>query len=207
MPVRRRYSSPIRETQARETRERVLAAAHDLLSDTGLDGFTLPKVAAAAGVSVPTVYRNFPTLEDLLRAYLAWIRPRLGQTPERLLESGSDAVARLPLDNYPRFEAHGAALRALMDSRVFNEIRAGSTADRARRGAAALRERAPGWTDADLEGAAGAIYALASPQTWRWLRDTWGLDADRASRAAAWAMGALIDALGTPPRKSKGRKR
>jgi AcrR family transcriptional regulator len=204
----RSYSSPIRDTQVQQTKERVLEATHALLAASGLDGFTLPKVAQAAGVSIPTVYRYYPSVDDLLREFLAWIRPRLGQTQERLLEISAADVPHLPEENFARYEEHAAVLRALIDSRAFNQIRVGSVSDRAKRGAAVLRDKAPGWSDADLEAAAGAIYALNSPQAWRWLRETWGLDAAQASRGAAWAMRVLVDALAAQPMtKKKGKKR
>lgn len=208
----RRYTSPVRAEGVERTKARLLEATHALLGAEGLDGLTLPRVATAAGVSIPTVYRHFPTTDDLLREFLAWIRPRIGQTAERLLGTRAADLPRLPAESYRRFDEHRAVLEPLMESRAWNRIRAGSMPDRARQGAAALREAAPRWTDADLEAAAGAIYLLASPQAWRWLRETWGLDSGRAARAASWAMAALVSALGAgaglePPPKPSRRKR
>ena len=82
-----------------------------------------------------------------------------------------------------------------MESRAWNQIRVASMPDRSRQAAAVLREVAPDWPAADLEAVAGAIYVLASPQTWRWMRDTWGLDTDQSARAASWAIKALLEAL------------
>jgi AcrR family transcriptional regulator len=191
----RAYSSPIRDAHVRQTRERLLEAAHAILAMDGLDGLTLPRLAQAATVSVPTVYRHFPTVDDLLRGFLEWIRPQLGQTAERLLHATPGELPSIPLHNFAAYEEHARALLAVMDSPTFNRIRVGSMSDRARRGADVLRDRAPRWRDDDLEAAAGAIYVLASPQVWRWMRETWGVDGGRAARAAAWAMRALIDAL------------
>jgi AcrR family transcriptional regulator len=63
--VKRRYDSTRRRQQARETRLRVLAAAHELFVERGYGRTTITDVAAAAGVAVETVYavfRNKPTL-------------------------------------------------------------------------------------------------------------------------------------------------
>jgi AcrR family transcriptional regulator len=191
----RAYSSPIRDAQVEQTRQRLLDTTHAILTNDGLDGLTLPRLAQAATVSVPTVYRHFPTIDDLLRAYLEWLRPRLGQTADRLLQATPDELPDIPLGNYAAYEEHARALLAVMESPTFNRIRVGSMTDRARRGADVLRDRAPGWSQADLEAAAGAIYVLGAPQAWRWLKETWGLDGERAARAASWAMRTLIDAL------------
>jgi AcrR family transcriptional regulator len=199
----RAYTSPIRDAQVEQTRQRLLDTTHTILTHDGLDALTLPRLAQAASVSVPTVYRHFPTVDDLLRAYLEWLRPRVGQTAERLLQATPDELPTIPLGNFAAYEEHARALLAVMESPTFNRIRVGSMSDRARRGADVLRERAPGWSEDELEAAAGAIYTLASPQTWRWMRETWRLDANRAARAASWAMRALIDALG----KQRGLER
>ncbi len=201
----RAYSSPVRDAQLEQTRAHLFDTARALLAEGGLDALTLPKLAQAAGVSVPTVYRHFPTMDDLLRAFLDWIRPRIGQTAARLLATTADELPALPLDNYARYEAEAAVLRPLMESREFNRIRAASMRDRARAGAAILKDRAPGWRDADLEAATGAIYVLNSPQVWRWFRETWGVESDEAARAASWAMRALIDALARGPAEAPAR--
>ncbi|HXF00735.1 MAG TPA: helix-turn-helix domain-containing protein [Solirubrobacterales bacterium] len=52
---------------ARRNRKRVLDAARLLLAEHGLD-VHVERIARAAGVGVGTVYRNFPTKEDLLQA-------------------------------------------------------------------------------------------------------------------------------------------
>jgi len=209
----RHYASPIRDAQLGRTRDRLLATTYELLAAGGLDALTLPKVAQAAGFSVPTVYRHFPTLDDLLRGFLLWIRPQLGQTADRLLGIRAADLPRLPIENFARYEQHAAVLQALIESRAWNQIRVASMSDRAARGAEVLREVAPKWPAGDLEAVAGAIYVLNSPQAWRWMRETWGLDSPRAARAASWAIKALIAALpesrglGSAPKPRVARRR
>jgi AcrR family transcriptional regulator len=65
---RRRYQSVRREEQARRTRARILAAATQQFLATGYAGTTVKAVAAAAGVSVPTVEAVFGTKARLLKA-------------------------------------------------------------------------------------------------------------------------------------------
>lgn len=62
----RGYDSTRRRAQARETQLAVLRAAHDLFVSAGYGRTTMAAVAAAAGVSVETVYAGFGTKAALL---------------------------------------------------------------------------------------------------------------------------------------------
>lgn len=64
--VKRRYDSSRRQEQARQTRRAVLAAAHELFVSQGYARTTVADVAAAAGVSVETVYGSFRNKATLL---------------------------------------------------------------------------------------------------------------------------------------------
>lgn len=70
-PVKKRsYHSPRRDEQARETRQRILAAAHSLFVSNGYAATTLPAVAREAGVSAATVSVVFATKLRLLDALI-----------------------------------------------------------------------------------------------------------------------------------------
>jgi AcrR family transcriptional regulator len=64
----------------------VIAAARLLFADTGLDA-QIPDVAKAAKVGVGTVYRHFPTKDDLIAALVAERFERLAQKARASLES------------------------------------------------------------------------------------------------------------------------
>ncbi len=68
----RAYRSAIRERRARETRERILAAAGAEFVRAGYAGTTLRAVASAAGVSMPTVELVFGTKSRLLQAAISF---------------------------------------------------------------------------------------------------------------------------------------
>jgi AcrR family transcriptional regulator len=64
----RSYDSSRRQEQARETRAAVLAAARQLFIADGYAATTMGAVAAAAGVSVETVYKAFGNKPGLVKA-------------------------------------------------------------------------------------------------------------------------------------------
>jgi AcrR family transcriptional regulator len=65
-PVKRTYDSSRRQEQARQTRQRVLQAAHDLFVEQGYGRTTIADVATAAGVSPETIYATFRNKATLL---------------------------------------------------------------------------------------------------------------------------------------------
>src|SRR5262245_48337017 len=70
---------------ARRNREAVIGAAKKLFADQGLDA-QMPDVAKAAKVGVGTVYRHFPTKDDLIEALAA-------DRFERLAEKAREGIA------------------------------------------------------------------------------------------------------------------
>ena len=70
---------------ARRNREAVIAAAKKLFADQGLDA-QMPDVAKAAKVGVGTVYRHFPTKDDLIAALVAERFQRLAEKARECLE-------------------------------------------------------------------------------------------------------------------------
>lgn len=67
---RRTYDSSLRRAQAEATRTVIVRSARDLFLEQGYGHTTVPAIAAAAGVSVKTVYAGFGTKATLLRR--AW---------------------------------------------------------------------------------------------------------------------------------------
>jgi AcrR family transcriptional regulator len=70
---------------ARRNREAVIGAAKKLFADEGLDA-QMPDVAKAAKVGVGTVYRHFPTKDDLIAALVSERFERLAQKAREDLE-------------------------------------------------------------------------------------------------------------------------
>lgn len=86
-------AAPLRKGRPRDERidEDITAAALDLLSTEGFDRFSVEAVAARAGVAKTTVYRRFPTRNDLIVGALLRLNdelpppPAAGPVRERLI--------------------------------------------------------------------------------------------------------------------------
>ncbi len=67
---KRPYRSTARDTQAAQTRGRILASAKGLFESEGFEYVTIEKIAQAADVSSPTIYSLFQSKRGVLRALM-----------------------------------------------------------------------------------------------------------------------------------------
>lgn len=58
---------PAHQARSRESLARLLKATVEVLDKDGIEGATIPRIAARAGLSPGTVYRRFPDKDALLR--------------------------------------------------------------------------------------------------------------------------------------------
>lgn len=188
----RTYQSPLREAQAALTRERILMAAKTYLEKHDIETLSLRHLAELAGVSPPTVYAHFATVDDLVAAFFAWLRPRLGL--QKSLPPLDD-FAELPQALFPNFEAYGALLRNLMNKPSWDRQRGADAEQRHGRWIAAVGEALPDLTPEQRRRGALLVSAFWTPTVWRWLMDTCGFTPKEAEQAASWAIDALVTAL------------
>lgn len=196
MATIRSYQSPLREAQAALTRERILMAAKDYLEKHDIEDLTLRHVAELSGVSPPTVYAHFPTMDDLTGAFFHWLRPRLGldQPWPPLAE-----MPELPRRLFPRYDEYGALLRNLMNRPSWDRQRVQDRARRLGGWLSAVAAGLPHLTPVQLRRGGLALAVYWSPTHWRWMLDTSGFTSREAQDVAAWGMRTLIEALKRDP--------
>jgi AcrR family transcriptional regulator len=199
----RAYVSPLRAEQAEQTRLRIIQAYGDEVCSGASDDVTVQQVAARAGVSVPTLYRNFPSLDVLGDAYWAWVEPQLGTFAK--IESADD----LPLFAerlFGRFAERPALIQAMLESRSGRRLRDRGVHRRNQvfqRALAPLTRRMP---ERDALAVTAILKILSSGYVWHLMRNDWGLDGPEAGRAVAWAMSVLIETVRRNPNPLKREK-
>jgi AcrR family transcriptional regulator len=82
---------------ARSGRDRILEAAYPLFSKSGIRAVGVDKIVETAGVAKMTLYRNFPSKDDLALAFLTmreerWTRAWLWEEVRRRAESPGDRL-------------------------------------------------------------------------------------------------------------------
>jgi AcrR family transcriptional regulator len=188
IPRRHSYENSQRSRQAAATRERILAAAADIvrgLPDWDWRGLTVRAVARHAGVDESTVYRHFSTERNLRDAVLRRLETEAGV---KLDDLRLESVAEIVSQTYA-YLAGFPITRGPTDDPAFAAL------DERRRTAllAALAQAAPGWSDDQLEMAAAAVDAYWSVSVFERMITTWNLDTQQATRAVTWVID-LIEA-------------
>jgi AcrR family transcriptional regulator len=189
--VKRAYSSPVRQEAARRTRRLVLDAALQLFAVNGYARTTLTEIAAAAGVSVETVYKTFKNKVGLLKQ-LGDVVVGGDDEDVALLEREGPQRMRAETDQRRQLAMFASGITAQLERLgPYNEVlRTAAAADvdaAALRDDVHLRQRrfamsaVAGWVAENgslrdrmsVEQAAAVIWTLASPEVHRMLRVDW----------------------------------
>jgi AcrR family transcriptional regulator len=189
------YDSPLRREQAEQTRSRIVAAAVDLVVG-GVEGLTMPEVAKAAGVALRTVFRHFPTRDDLLDAVWRALEARMGETPDL---ATLDEVTRFVPELFGRYGAMENQIRGAMFAQTFVSSRQRLGSDRARKMRKAVGAQFTGGDERSRAMAASAAYTLTVPLVSIVLKEAFGLSSPEAGRASAWAIRTLAAAYAENP--------
>lgn len=196
----RSYNSPLREEKARETREAILNALYRLMSASGTpDEISFDAIATEAGVQRRTVFRHFPTKDDLLTAFWPWLNELMGAS---IAPKDVSDIVEGPQRAFPRFDAHEAAVRASLHSRTGREMRAGMVVGRRLRFAGALAPSLSNLVPAEAQKVEALAHLLYSASAWEVLKDYGGLTGAQAGEAASWALETILSAVasGSLPR-------
>lgn len=183
-------SSTIQDMKADAVRRVIFEAVADELAATGTD-FTVQGVADRAGISYRTVYRYFPSRDDLLGQFVAWLEDTLDH---RRIHT-ADEIAPVLRHNFRRLEAYADVIVPMMKICIATGLNNEHSADRSEQMVSALKEEV-GHLPPDVGMAvAWTIRELGSYRTWMRLRDEAGISGDCSGAAAAWAVDTLLRAL------------
>ncbi len=108
-----------KQTRSRETLKRLLQAAAVVLEEKGVEGATIPAIAARAGVSPGAVYRRFRDTDALLRTLVVRTLSQSGErtaellTPQFAAENSLAALAeKVIATTLVGYRKHARLLRA-----------------------------------------------------------------------------------------------
>ena len=179
----------LREQHAELTRERILSAVAALLERGDAAGLTVPEVAAESGVSLRTIYRYYPTRDQLLEAAGRWIGDELFKHPyPRTLD---ETAERFRVD-CAHFDDRPGLVRALALSELGREVR--SYRRRGRVGAIreALQDEVGALPKGEQRRAEAVLGYLHNMLAYTTMREENGLSGAEIGEAVAWAIETLV---------------
>jgi AcrR family transcriptional regulator len=189
----RAYVSPKRDAQAAATRDAILAAFAEQVSDPGRTTLSPTEAAERAGVSVRTVHNYFPDADAQIIGLAEWFDRQAYPQPVPVAEGPGD------LARYSR-DVHANALRspiaralAYYRSPVWNQVRARRRAtrlDAIRRSVAAI-----GAPKGATEDATAMLLSLAGADVSWPMHESYGLPIDRIPDTIANTVQLIVDQL------------
>ena len=190
---RRVYRSPLRDERAEQTRTRILDGLVQVMARNGIAELPIPLIARQAGVSIPSVYRYFPTKRDLIAALDEYAHQRGSFTLDEFgpLETPDDLAKIVPL-TFERRAAIESTLSAAMNSRLGYTIRREEFVERAKHFSKALRAAAKGMSKKEQQWLTDVVFILSSYACVRAFRDYLDLDTEEAGKRVAWAIRLLV---------------
>ncbi|WP_246215800.1 TetR/AcrR family transcriptional regulator [Microvirga makkahensis] len=188
----RKYESPLRQAQAEETRQRILAAVARLFETAPEEALSFDAIAEEAGVQRRTVFRHFTNKDTLLEAFWAWTNQQVAL--RTWPETEADLVA-MPPETFAGFDRHEGLIRAALTSRSGREMRLRANPERQAAFRRSLADVTQGLDPLRAKQAVAVIQLLYSAPAWHTLKDYWNLDGQEAGEAVSWAISTLLDAL------------
>lgn len=186
----RKYTSKLREDQAKATRDRILDALVEVLAE-GVDTLSIPAVAEKAGVSIGTVYRHFGDKGGLLKALIPHAGRRSGIEVESSPET-MEEVDEIVRKVFHHFENTDDLMRAAFASRIGRHVRIQETPERLQGMRETFRRIDPEIPPDQLEHLAKLAFVLTTSDVYLQWQDRLGLDPDEAADEVMWTLRTIL---------------
>ena len=196
---KRVYRSPLRDERATQTRTRILDGLVQVMARNGIAEISVPLIAREAGVSIPSVYRYFPTKRELITALDQYAHEKGSFTLDEFgpIETPEDLSRVVPL-TFKRREAIESTLSAAMNSRLGYTMRRHEFAERAKQFGKALAPVSKKLSRKERQWLTDVVFVLSSYSCVRAFRDYLDLDSEEAGKRVAWAIRLLSRAASSP---------
>ena len=179
----------VREDNRRRTTERIVASTADLVRNSGNAEFSMPDVAEASGVALRTVYRYFPTRQDLVDALATVADQATGSLPR-----GLDEIGPWLAEAWHNLLAEEALLRAQHLGPAGAAIRKSRASQHRALTEHLVQKVAPELAPEELADIVDVAMLVSSSTAMFEYLDVLDVSAERGARLAGKTIGALIAA-------------
>jgi len=190
LDAKRSYNSELREQQKQETRARILEGLIAVMAD-GLVEVSIPAVAEASGISIPTIYRYFPNKPALMAALPVYLAQKIGAPP---LNPEPDLASYLNALNefYARADNMDETMQAAAMSEAAVNLRRTTRPERLQMIEQMLRPCTTHLSPDEQEQLRNVVLILATSAVIKAFTDYLDLSWEEAARQATWAIEMLV---------------
>jgi AcrR family transcriptional regulator len=175
-----------------QTERLILEAALAVLQEDAFNGLTVRAVALKAGISDRTIFRYFPTREELLDAIAREFTRLLNMPPApQTLEE----LRAMPRKLYASFEPHAKLIRAVMHTEIFPRMKVGAAQQRWVAISKLLDREFPNAPAIERKIAAANVRYFLSAASWQYYRFVFRFDREETITCAEVAIRQAINAL------------
>ncbi len=194
----RPYKSKIRNQQKQRTRTRILEGLIQVMAE-GMAEISIPAVATASGVSIPTIYRYFSTKQELVQALPNYLAQKIG-TPTLPSQPSLDDYLKMIQAFYSNAEAMDESMRAAAMSEAAMNLRHTTRPERLQMVEYMLLPVMTDLSAGEQEKLRNVVLVLASSAVIRAFTDYLDLSWQEAADHAVWAIQTIVKgATATPP--------
>jgi AcrR family transcriptional regulator len=183
----------LRDEHRELTRSKVLGAVLDLVADGSLDDLSVPAVARRSGVSLATIYRYFPTKDELLAA-AAEEPSRRALAVDPAGRPGDDDFAAFQRAMWHSFATNLPLLRHQISSEAGREMRRARLARSRLQLARYVEARGVEATSPEGARLTALLLLVSGSLALVELHDRQAMELDDALAASLWAAEVLIEA-------------
>ncbi len=191
-PASSGYNSPLRARQKEQTRVLILSAVALILRGADLQSVTTAEVARTAEVTERTIYRHFPTRDDLLKAFWKWQLEKSGGATVIDPATVDDLMSNIKR-LFKSLDADEGVIRAVLSSAEGRDLRKVANRARHEHMLGFVTKLHPDLPERDRHSIASGIVSVCSVPSWLFMRDNCGYDGKRAGEAAALAVLMILE--------------
>jgi AcrR family transcriptional regulator len=198
MNKRHDYQSPLRQEQARRTREQILEGLIQTMARGGIADLSIPAIAREAGVSVPTIYRYFRTKRDLVEALGSYTLQKIGSNPPPGPPRNPEELIDIIKGLFSKYDGADEMLRAAVMSEQAYELRRELLPQRLALIDEALRPVMERFDEADRIRLRNSVFILTTTAVFAAFNSYLNLSGAEATDTIVWAIRTLISASSSP---------
>lgn len=187
---KRSYNSETREKQKQETRATILEGLAAVMAE-GMVEVSIPAVAEASGVSIPTIYRYFPNKSALVAALPTYLAQKIGAPPLNPQPDLADYLNALT-QFYARADNMDETMQAAAMSEAAVNLRRTTRPERLQMVEQMLRPYTTHLSPDEQEQLRNVVLILATSAVMKAFTDYLDLSWEDAARHATWAIERLV---------------